>query len=305
MNPRMTPQCRLSNLSLVLERLVRCNRPAECQLTWTPVPNMVAALSGYDPVIGNSLSGDQPDPGAKQQIFLPTFQRSDGRLDVHDNIHFRDDVRCQVNTGTKIVRSFQDYQSLKSSSWQLSRRSAQSSSFNIPLKSLITNFGIKRSSPQFATEASFFGEHQGEIFYNQAKCTVYRIDVSSFSKPEFHPSFKDALRQLNKAAKDPTTRRSKEVLRSFISEFGTHYASSAWLGASLTAETRFASKSANAVERQKRQNCIEESFGKATGMGGKVREVSVDANVPVPGTGGTLGGHPSPNVPSQSRIFGP
>ena len=119
-----------------------CSDP-ECQLTWTPVPNMGAALTGYNPVIGNSLSGDQPDPGAKQQIFVPTFQKSDGRLDVHDNIHFFNDVHCQVDTETKIVKSFRDYQSLKSSSWQLSRGSTESSSFNIPLLSLIANFGKK------------------------------------------------------------------------------------------------------------------------------------------------------------------
>ena len=145
-----------------------CSDP-ECQLTWTPVPNMVAALTGYNPIIGNSLSGDRPDPGAKQQIFVPTFQKSGGRLDVHENIHFRDDVQCQLNTETKFVKSFQDYQSLKSNSWKLSQGSTQSSSFNIPLFSLIANLGKKSSSSQsttadseFETEASFFGEQQAK-----------------------------------------------------------------------------------------------------------------------------------------------
>jgi len=287
-----------------LSRQARQVRPfcmdPECQLTWTPVPNMGAALSGYNPIIGNSLSGDRPDPGTKRQIFLPTFPKPDGRLDVHDNIHFRNDVHCQLNTGTKVVKSYQDYQSLKSNSWKLSRSSTREGSFNIPLISLITNVERKRSSSQstradsqFETEASFFGYQQGEIFYTQAKCIVYRIDVSSFSKPEFHPSFKGALRQLNKAAKKPTTKRSKEVLRGFISEFGTHFMSSAWLGATLTVETRFASKSKNERVRKNRQDCIEESFGKAAGIGGKVREVSVNAKVPGAGDvgiGTTVGG---------------
>merc|ERR1712013_356110 len=226
-----------------------CSDP-ECQLTWTPVPNMVAALTGYNPIIGNSLSGDRPDPGTKQQNFVPTFQKSDGRLDLHDNIHFFDDVHCQVDTETKIVKSFRDYQSLKGGSWQLSRKSTQSSSFNVPLIFLITNFGKKSSSShsfgnasQFATEASFFREHQGEIFYNQAKCTVYRIDVNSFAKPEFHPSFKEALRQLNKAAKEPTSRRNEE-------------------------------------EHSERQNCIKRSFEAAMGVVANVTEISVSASVP-------------------------
>jgi len=269
----------------------------ECQLTWTPVPNMGAALTGYNPIIGNSLSGDRPDPGAKQQIFVPTFQKSDGRLDVHENIHFRDDVQCQLNTETKFVKSFQDYQSLKSNSWKLSQGSTQSSGSSTGLIPFIIDFSSRTSTSQsttadseFETEASFFGEQQGEIFYNQAKCTVFRIDVSSFSKSEFHPSFKDALRQLNKAAKEPTSRRSKEVLKAFISEFGTHYMSSAWLGATLTTETRFASKSENEGERRRRQDCIEESFGKATGTGVTVKEIRVNVNLQGGKIGGTTGG---------------
>jgi len=268
-----------------------CSDP-ECQLTWTPVPNMGAALTGYNPIIGNSISGNRPDPGAKQQIFIPTFQRPDGRLDVHENIHFRDDVLCQLNTETKFVRSYQDYQSLKSDSWKLSESSSQGNSFNIPFLNLITNFESKRSSSestssdsQFETETTFFVEQNGEIYYNQAKCTIFRIDVSSFSKPEFHPSFKDAMRKLNRAAREPKEERSKQVLKAFISEFGTHYMSSAWLGATLTAETRFASKSANEGIRRERQNCIRESFGTAAGVGAKVREVGVSVNVPIGGGG--------------------
>ena len=168
----------------------------------------------------------------------------------------------------------------------------------------ITNYEKKSSSSQsfgaasqFATEASFFGEHQGEIFYKQAKCTVYRIDVSSFRKPEFHPSFKDALRQLNKAAKEPTSRRSKDVLKASISEFRTHYTSSAWLGATLTTETRFASKSENKGERRRRQDCIEESFGKATGTGANVKEISVDVGL----KGGSIGGRNNWRLESQLR----
>jgi len=271
-------------------RQVRFCSDPECQLTWTPVPNMGAALTGYNPIIGNSISGSRPDPGNKEQIFVPTFQRPDGRLDVHENIHFRDDVLCQVNTETKFVRSYQDYQSLKSDSWKLSESSSQRNSFNIPLFSLITNFASQRSSSkstssdsQFETETTFFEEQNGEIYYNQAKCIIFRIDVSSFSKPEFHPSFKDAMRNLNRAAKEPTKKRSKQSLKAFISEFGTHYMSSAWLGATLTTETRFISKSANEGIRRERQNCIRESFGKAAGVGANVREVGVNVNAPIGG----------------------
>merc|ERR1712013_541608 len=81
-------------------------------------------------------------------------------------------------------------------------------------------------------------------------------------------------------AKEPTSRRSQEVLKAFISEFGTHYASSAWLGATLTTETRFASMSANEEEHSERQNCIKRSFEAAMGVVANVTEISVNASVP-------------------------
>ena len=53
-------------------------------------------------VIGNRLSNDGSDPGMKSQIFVPTFEESDGRLQVYSNINFYDAVNCRYYAG-KIV----------------------------------------------------------------------------------------------------------------------------------------------------------------------------------------------------------
>merc|ERR1719414_2523858 len=43
-----------------------CNSP-QCFADWTPVPNMAAALEGYNPMIGHDFV--RANPGRKQQIF--------------------------------------------------------------------------------------------------------------------------------------------------------------------------------------------------------------------------------------------
>ena len=47
-----------------------CNNP-NCQMDWTPYPNMGAGLIGYDPAISNPFA-KFGDPGMKNQIFAPT-----------------------------------------------------------------------------------------------------------------------------------------------------------------------------------------------------------------------------------------
>ena len=44
---------------------------ANCQMDWTPYPNMGAGLIGYDPAISNPFA-KFGDPGMKNQIFAPT-----------------------------------------------------------------------------------------------------------------------------------------------------------------------------------------------------------------------------------------
>ena len=47
-----------------------CNDP-NCQMDWTPYPNMEGGLIGYDPAISNPFA-KFGDPGIKNQIFPPT-----------------------------------------------------------------------------------------------------------------------------------------------------------------------------------------------------------------------------------------
>ena len=73
---------------------VFCASP-ECQMDWTPYPNMAAGLVGYDPAISNPFD-KSGDPALKSQIFVPTKADTEttrvylpGYINAEDNLRFK------------------------------------------------------------------------------------------------------------------------------------------------------------------------------------------------------------------------
>ena len=243
----------------------------ECQTSWTPVPNMVATLVGYNPMIGNRYEKGKSDPGMRNQIFSPTSVREkDGRFDVSKNLHFSNAVNCLIETGSLVIKNYQQYRDRKISAFSFAERSEESFSLNIPFLSFLINYEkteakvmSTRTVSKFEVEKNFFDETSGEIYINEARCELYKVAVDAFETPIFTPSFISGMRALHRAAVNPESRRSKRNLKRFISNFGTHYQAESWLGATLTTETRFASGSKSDDERKTRKNCVRESYRKA------------------------------------------
>ena len=46
-----------------------------CNVDWTPVPNMGAALQAFNPYKANDVTNSYVDPGWGNQIFSPTYVR--------------------------------------------------------------------------------------------------------------------------------------------------------------------------------------------------------------------------------------
>ena len=69
-----------------------CNDP-NCQMDWTPYPNMEGGLIGYDPAISNPFA-KFGDPGIKNQIFPPTQKDEETtRVFLPNYINAEDDLR--------------------------------------------------------------------------------------------------------------------------------------------------------------------------------------------------------------------
>ena len=267
-----------------------------CQTWVTPIPNMGAALVGYNPFIGNRLIPDQSDPGKRNQIFNPTKEVEGGRQEVNDFLHIKDANLCKDGSESRVVTNSEQYRKQKIGSYSFDRYSEQTSSLNIPFFSWLINYKKAESEQSsssggssFEREQRFFGDSQGEIHMNEVKCEAYRIAVDDFQPPVFTPAFITAMRSLQRAAKNPTSRRSKRTLKRFFAGYGTHYMAETFLGASMVTETKFASASSSAADRRERQRCVAEAYGKGLSSGVDVREVDVTGSVPVGGSGAKVG----------------
>ena len=104
---------------------------------WTPVPNMVFCMYGYDPFLMDPLIPGQPDPGIKKQIFEPTFyDRKRKTISVSTNIHHAVDIQCKVKQETSIIRTMTDLYSSMSGAYSFSEKTSSSSN--------LKEMGIKR-----------------------------------------------------------------------------------------------------------------------------------------------------------------
>jgi len=292
-------------LSYVPSRL--CDGDA-CNVDWTPIPNLGSALVGYNPVLSNTLMAS--DPGMKAMIFSPTKTRPapDNRVVVNPNILYYDDIHCQVSQVTKVISSYQDYAKQRAGSFKFSGRRSSSSNFKIPLLTLILNYEKKESEQRYSSEDSdfqknvkFFKDQGGEVYVNQAKCQVYKVEIDEFAKPVFTDGFIRALQVLAEEAADPELRKEKDALKRFIDYFGTHYLAKSFLGATLTVESRFDRQSNSQSERNQRKKCIGSAYGKSVSSGVRLNTFQVSGSFKGIGASTELGGQGGGSGSSESE----
>ena len=95
---------------------------------------------------------------------------------------------------------------------------------------------------------------------NKARCEVYEVRISSLTKPKFTSDFISALKRVETAAKSPDSASSKEAMKEFFTEqFGTHYMSTVFMGASMTTENRYVGTTSSSEMRSMRKECSENS----------------------------------------------
>ena len=78
--------------------------------------------------------------------------------------------------------------------------------------------------------------------------------------------------------------------RSFVRNFGTHYMSESWMGATLITEARFDSHSFGTEEREQRSACVNSAYQKGISDQVKANKVDISVNAGQVGAGTSLGG---------------
>ena len=80
-----------------------------CDPNWTPFPNMVSGLRGYNLATGDPMK-DLSDPGFGDQIFLPTYMTENNQVSLDAAItaselsNCRRDMRSSSYTTTTELR---------------------------------------------------------------------------------------------------------------------------------------------------------------------------------------------------------
>ena len=78
--------------------------------------------------------------------------------------------------------------------------------------------------------------------------------------------------------------------RAFVNNFGTHYMSESWMGATLIAEARFDSHSFGTEEREQRRACVNSAYQEGISDQVKASEMDVTADVGQASVGTKVGG---------------
>merc|ERR1712242_41985 len=179
---------------------------------------------------------------------------------------------CKKSGSSQSYSSYQDYQEAKTGSVANSASVSASVSTG-GLFSFITSFEATSSldtssESEFSKEKKFFSESKGEIYMNKAQCEVYEVRISSSTKPEFTSDFISALKSLENAAKSPDSAASKVAMKEFFTEqFGTHYMSNVFMGASMTTENRYVGTTSSSEMRSMRKECSDNSYSMSIGGG--------------------------------------
>ena len=234
----------------------------------------------------------------RKQIFEITRLNGTHNIPIlNDNFEWTFDKNCIVQQKTDVMRSMTDYMAQMSGEIDFTESKTESSNLNVPLWpiSLFVSYKETKAKESSTSESSsyekqkkFFESVNGEEYINRAQCIVYKVSINPFSRPVFTDGFKNALRSLQRAAKKPNSETSKKIRSEFLNQYGTHYQSECYLGASMTTITRISSRSASQAESNRRKECVSNAYSEGTSHGVDVNEVDVSASVS--GRNGKLSG---------------
>ena len=117
------------------------------------------------------------------------------------------------------------------------------------------------------------------------KVMIFSSAESNDTALEFTPPFRDGLKSLQRAAKDPESNESISLAKRFIRDFGTHFFSTAYMGAKQVVETTFERMSKSEEEKKKRSDCINKAYKNGASKGIATKKVNLNVNAEVKGVG--------------------
>eukprot|EP00095_Tigriopus_kingsejongensis_P005914 maker-scaffold392_size185621-snap-gene-0.24 protein:Tk05914 transcript:maker-scaffold392_size185621-snap-gene-0.24-mRNA-1 annotation:"PREDICTED: uncharacterized protein LOC100215110" len=234
----------------------------DCDENWTPFSNMASALVGYDLPKGNPFATHSiEDPGLRKQIFNGTFEDPDGDFILESGITAREYKMCDTEFTNRGATNMRTYEKAASSS------SSAGFGFDIGIEAEedggrhegqlppVVSIAWQKTKEYEAVRQYIF-KTRGAVVISEAQCVTHKVDVSHFLTPGFHPAFIEVLKFLEK---QNTTIRQERAFKRFIRDYGTHYISSAYMGAKVATTLFYTNYERLKYGRQRLFNCSAEN----------------------------------------------
>lgn len=242
----------------------------DCDENWTPFPNMASALVGYDLPKGNPFATHSiEDPGLRKQIFNATFEDGEDYV-LESGITAREYKMCDTeftNRGATNMRGYEKAASVSSSAgfgFDIGIEAEEDGGRHEGQLPPVVSIAWQKTK-EYEAVRQFIFKTRGAIVISEAQCITHKVDVSHFLTPGFHPAFIEVLRFLEK---QNTTIRQERAFKRFIRDYGTHYVSSAYMGAKLASTVFYTNYERLKYGRQRLYNCSAENAFKVFKLGG-------------------------------------
>ena len=209
-------------------------------------------FAGYNLLKGNPRrTGDSGnDPGFESSIFAASYTNgrvSDGnRYTLPDGVEYKPADNCAISFSATTIETINEY----------SERLAASATVSASTK----GWGVKArfsASTDYEKTKNVLETATSTMVQSEAACTVYETFIQAFNPPPFSDNFIAGLQLLPEEY-------DEDVYYTFLEEFGTHYVTSASMGA-MYGEQSFVSESG--VRELEKQGLTLSASAKASGYG--------------------------------------
>ena len=229
-------------------------------------------MSGYDPIIGNPHDS-VIDPGVKARIFL--HDCDSGYYNFISEV--TNDLNCDSDFTMRSITSLEAYDRERtgSNSFAFSVAVSVSGSFWGIDASASASYARATNSDERAAE-TVFEEYNGEIVLAESTCITESVSIADSVRPVFTRNFVNHLMILDEASASDDTALQRSSVKNFINEFGTHFMKTTKLGAQLTYERRFETKSSSVDEEIERSKCVHQEASASVSASGWGTSVDVE-----------------------------
>ena len=248
-----------------------------CDKMWLPKPNLDAGLFGINIAQRDYIpSGIPTNHATKGRIFASTYREDTMNMALYDYITYTDDISCDIDFITESWSTLQSYIKGTSDFSQseinlgFSDQGAISKYFKFadklgsnPMNPPAFSASVGSGSSESNSNLEYFFNHEhGSIARSSAKCQIYPmwVDVKG-ADVTLYSNFIQAIRAIDKAyqiyeSENCTDNSVLEAeVKSFIQEYGTHYAASSKMYIGVEFEHRYTESETKEFTKTRRKEC--------------------------------------------------